>query len=64
MFTLSVATAAVSVDTFGFGQPNTNHHFNMISVNTLTMIVVNIYTKNNVSTLTVAVAMLSANMLK
>ena len=35
-----------------------------LRVNTLTMIVVNIYTKNNVSTPTVAVATLSANILK
>ena len=32
MFTLSVATATVSVDSMEFGQPNKNHHFNMLAL--------------------------------
>ena len=36
MFTLSVATATVSVDTMEFGQPNRNHHINMFALSVAT----------------------------
>ena len=36
MFTLSGATATVSVDTMEFGQPNKNNHFNMFALGVAT----------------------------
>ena len=45
VFTLSDATATVSVDTMEFGQPNKNHHFNIFapSVATATVVSIRLY---------------------
>ena len=45
MFALSVATANVSVDTILFCVQINNYHFLRV-VNTLTLLVINIYTQN------------------